>query len=148
MGRWLELLKNKKPTHDIPTKPTKVSSVGLVGALPLEYRKFQGGESRSLKEIEPTTIQYGKVDKNAESKVEAPTKPTKGQTETVNVFDRSRRLPPGLIVCLPCLDHPECWTAWRSGTVTAAGHGPTQWDAILMLDRLERIESVATGSKV
>ena len=60
------------------------------------------------------------------------------EAPTVDPFDTSACLPPGLIVTLPDQDRPGWWTARRVGTLTPEGHGPDQVEAILDLDRREQ----------
>mgnify|MGYP001339819027 CR=1 FL=1 len=61
--------------------------------------------------------------------------PKMSTTGPVNVF--ARCIPRGVVVCLPCMDHPDCWIAHKTGTLEPVGHGPDQVEAIMDLDRLE-----------
>ena len=54
-------------------------------------------------------------------------------------FDEGSYSPPGLIICMPDLDRPGCWTARRTGTLKPVGHGPDQVEAILDLGREETL---------
>jgi len=53
-------------------------------------------------------------------------------------FDPACRLPAGVIVALPDLDHLGRWTARRAGRLQPEGQGQTQLEAIDDLERREK----------
>lgn len=156
MTKWLDKLnkKTQNPQEGQCQKCQKSPSVTSVTPAPGEYQNFSqtasggsavenlaGKPALGCENFKNTTERAVPKVPKVENEQRRPVRfDDLSEPVSFNVFNRRRHLPPGIIVCLPCLDHSDCWIARRSGTVAPAGHGPTQWDAIMALDELEKAD--------